>query len=825
MFYGSASKRMIVVAIALMTFFWSAACVGAAKPDQWLIYWYVCGTDIESARIAFRTGTDLLSDDPNALILADPVKRPGDATRCINEVEKAALSPNVKIFMQAGGTYVWGHKKFRDNNAKFDTKSTVGAGNYLAERGMYFDEWRMLGKKWAPKPVKNGKLSRYIYDKDHRNWRPREQLPISGKPNTITDMGSQAGLIDFLKAGQRLERELYPDGNVRRLFIFVDHGIMGYYGLDGVCKDAYTKNHLSLKDIQSAFSDVKDGWTNSEDKPFEVVAFDACVMSTYETAFALKDTANYMVASQEETHGKVMFGYTGLLNELSNEPTMSGANLGRVICKTYWTDSKNTDKEFGISANTMLTLSVVDLSENKMDALKNAYENFGREARAFAQQHSDELIQTVTKFSNAANRAEKYPSVAAAMTFGGYSAPELVDLRGLVKNLGQNIPELKQVGKELVDAIDGAVIYQKRGDSLKSGGGLSIYYPFDLLDSGVNIGKYKEFIETAQLTPKTQGELYEFLYNGLIKNGLSNGQLVLTIDPKTKRPGIGIPEHSPLSMRELAEIAVEVDENKKTAWIELDEDQCKKIEGVRCNLIYVNSVEDKLYAKILGNDVGIKSDWQEGIFESTFDGKWVTIAGQPIFAQVVSDSTRKNKKGKKVGGSELSAVPILLNGEVRLLFVTCEYPKQKFTVVGASPLADNNGMPAGEIYGLKQGDVVTPIYVNSHLSEDDIDKVEERAQKIYGRTLDDLSDEEKIDVAQGMYNVSFGAPITLDSDKLKIEMSALPDGNYVYVFEFINPIGGKNNVRTEEAAIFKIRDGNIIEVKHSDDIEELKDFR
>ncbi len=807
-----------------MTMLWTPVCECAEKPDQWLVYWYVCGTDIESARIAFRTGTNLLSDDPNALFLADPVKKPGDATRCINEVEKATLSPNIKIFMQAGGTYVWGHKKFRDNNAKFDTRDTLSANNFLNNKGIHFQEWYLTK---ASKPVKPGKLSRYVYDQNHRNWLPREQLPISGKPNTITDMGSQAGLIDFLKAGQRLERELYPDGNVRRAFIFVDHGVTALYGLYGICKDAYTGNALSLQDIQSAFSNVKDGWTNPEDKPFEVVAFDACVMSVYETAIAVKDAANYMVASQEETVGKVMFGYTGLLNELSSNPAMSGAELGRVICKTYWDDSKKTDKEFGTTANTVLTLSVVDLSEKKMDALTTAYSNFGKEAQDFARQHPEEFLQIFTKLKNAANRAEKYPSTAmvtAAATppfFGKYDAPLLVDLQGLAKNTGQNVPELKQVSKDLVAAVEDAVIYQKRGDSLKQGGGLSIWYPVDLINSGKNIKAYQEFIAESQLTPKTQGNLYGLLYEGL--------------------KAINASDHDPLALSELKDAFVEVNENKKTAWVELDEDQCKKIEGVRFNLVQVQAIEDKLQGRVLGVDSGMRADWKAGKFESTFDGKWIAIEGQPVFAQVVSGAARANKRGKKIGGSEICSIPILLNNKMCMLFVTCEYPKEKFTVIGAVPivnergqivvdekrrlLVDEKGMPRGLLYGFNPGDVVTPIQVKFALSEDDVDNIELRAQKIYGRAFDDLSDEEKIHITQDIPYGELGTPITVGNQKLKVAMSALPDGNYAYMFEFVNPINSKYNARADEIAIFKVRDGKIVEVKHSDDIEDLKDFR
>lgn len=59
-----------------------------------------------------------MSDDPNALKLAEPDRHPGDATLSIKEVEKAELSPNVKIFMQAGGTYIEDMKNFAISTPK-----------------------------------------------------------------------------------------------------------------------------------------------------------------------------------------------------------------------------------------------------------------------------------------------------------------------------------------------------------------------------------------------------------------------------------------------------------------------------------------------------------------------------------------------------------------------------------------------------------------------------------------------------------------------------------------------------------------------------------
>ncbi|MBQ6296562.1 MAG: hypothetical protein IJK81_02585 [Selenomonadaceae bacterium] len=225
-------KRTILAAIILVATLCFMVKSDAAKNDNWLVYWYVCGTDIETTRIAFGNGTNLMSNDSKALILAEPDREPGDATRSIKEVEKATLSPNVRIFMQAVGTYIWGHEKFRDLNAKIQTNVTAynrnADGTFSPVQGTVLSGRKVRIPQWflntVEKPEVNGKIGRYVYDKYHRNWHAREQLPISGAQDTETDMSSQAGLVSFLQAGQRLEQSLYPDGNVRRVFIFVDHG-------------------------------------------------------------------------------------------------------------------------------------------------------------------------------------------------------------------------------------------------------------------------------------------------------------------------------------------------------------------------------------------------------------------------------------------------------------------------------------------------------------------------------------------------------------------------------------------------------------------------
>lgn len=836
-------KRTIAAVMILAAMMCLTVTADAAKSDKWIVYWYVCGTDIETTRIALHPYSDLMSDDPNALILADPDRSPGDATRCIQEVEAANLSPEVKIFMQAGGTYVWGHKKFRDLNAKFDTMgSVVGADNFLFEKqGVWFSQWRFAkaGGSTLAKPVANGKVGRYVYDKYHRNWHPRELLPVpSDQTNgagTETDMGSLEGFKSFLEAGQEFERSVYPDGNVRRVLILVDHGVTFTGGLYGICSDEYTGNSLSLKAIQDAFAQVQNGWANPEEKPFEVIAFDACVMSAYETAMAVKDAANYMVASQEETHGQVMLGYTGLLNDLSKNPSMSGAQLGKVFCNTYWDDSKAVDKKWNTNINTMLTFSVVDLSDAKMEALKTAYADFSQEALDVVKKNPDEFVQTLAKFARAANGAEKYPSEAAGAVFSNYSVPRFVDLKGFAKNTAQRFPELKKSGDTLAAAIDSAVIYQKRGEGLNRGGGLSVFYPFDLIGSfGQNIADYQTVAASDKLASETQGDFYKYIYD----NVTQNLQLVAVprfdrktgqdqVDPKTGKviadPQWQIPENSLFDLSDLSKVEVQLDENKKTTWVELDEQDRNRIEDVRCQVLMLGEFDadtERLSGLYLGLDNSLKENWETGKFESTFDGKWLMLDGHIVSSFVTSDATKKNKSGKKINGTELYVVPVKINGRECALLVSCTYPNEKFRIIGARPLLEKSQISLdGELIALSKGDVIEPLYTAFNMSESDLEKIAAEALRRYNRPLEQLPPDLQRELMAGYAGLFPGSAFTI-GDKPKIEQGTVPDGVYAYVFEFFTPIGGA--VRTEQGVAFVVKDGKVALVRHLAEIDNVR---
>ena len=136
-------------------------------------------------------------------------------------------------------------------------------------------------------------------------------------------MGSADTLADFVSWGV----ENYPAENMG--LVFWNHG---GGSISGVCFDElYESDSLSLREIDKALNSVYDKMTDK----FEFIGFDACLMSTLETANILVPYANYMFASEELEPGGG-WNYTDIMNYLAENPDASGAELGEMQCASYY---------------------------------------------------------------------------------------------------------------------------------------------------------------------------------------------------------------------------------------------------------------------------------------------------------------------------------------------------------------------------------------------------------------------------------------------------------------------------------------------------------
>ena len=268
-------------------------------------------------------------------------------------------------------------------------------------------------------------------------------------------------LSDFIRYGAKK----FPAN--RMALIFWDHGGGSVSGF-GYDEKYASSGSMDLAEIDQALTDggVK----------FDFVGFDACLMATTETALMLADHADYMIAS-EETEPGIGWYYTDWLTNLSKNTSMDTVSLGREIIDDF---VETCDRK---CRGQSTTLSIVDLAEAEATI---------PEALAAFSSDTCDLI-----------RNEEYARVSNARSgsreFGASSRIDQVDLAHLARNMGTD------EGRALVDAIEGAVKYNRTSSNMTNAYGLSIYFPFrkaSMVDTAVDtyeqIGMDEEYLRCIQ---------------------------------------------------------------------------------------------------------------------------------------------------------------------------------------------------------------------------------------------------------------------------------------------------------------------------------------
>ncbi len=164
----------------------------------------------------------------------------------------------------------------------------------------------------------------------------------------LADMGTPSTLTEFLKWGV----SNYPAE--RYVAILWDHGggTIGSYGSDSIYSTATYSSGIDVYELRKAFAD--------SGCHFDIIGFDACLMATFENAYALSDCADYLLASEETEWGYGWY-YTDWLNKLGTTPSMSTVDLGKNIVDSYANQIDRYNSATG--QNVAYTLSFSDLKK------------------------------------------------------------------------------------------------------------------------------------------------------------------------------------------------------------------------------------------------------------------------------------------------------------------------------------------------------------------------------------------------------------------------------------------------------------------------------
>ncbi len=572
------------------------------KNTTWAIYWYLCGSDLET--------------------------KGGCATRDLQELMNANLPDNVTVIIQTGGA-----------------------------------------RRWQNNFVKADRLQRWVYQGGDFRLVAEEENASMGNPRTLADF------LDFC------ERNFPAD---HRCAILWNHG---GGSVSGVAYDEnYSYDSLTLSEMYTAFTAVFE--PDEKQPPLAMIGFDACLMATIDVAYTFHGLAEYLVAS-EETEPGYGWDYEAWLKRLGQNPAMSPAMLGRIICETY-AESCAAKKQQGT-----MTLSLTDLKQ--IGELVNAYEAFGVEALQAATKDSGFF----NRFARAAARSENYGGNSREVGF-----TNMVDLGHLARLTSDMLPSAARV----TNALKNCVLYQVNGSYRTEATGLSCYYSYSGNEKELNA-----YIE--------QGVGDAFAYYNLF--GLS-GKLPGAGQAYLQQAGAApvAPQAPQVITSALGwdNIALTVDENGNSC-LNLGPQADDILAGISFLLYYVDEENDLMMW--LGTDNDMDGAWEEGVFYDNFRGVWGALNGRLVFMELTFEGDDYN----------LYAVPVLLNGEECHLQVVYDFNAEAWSILGARQGLEDNGMGNKNLRLLKKGDVITTLWYITSFEEDEDFTIIEKDRFVIDETL------------------------------------------------------------------------------------------
>ncbi len=280
-------------------------------------------------------------------------------------------------------------------------------------------------KQWQNSTISSG---------TNQLWRVREGglEPLEKKlgKKSMTDPATLAEFIQYCAKN-------YPAN--RYMLVLWDHGggSLSGYGYD----EYFPSDSMTLDEMDAA---LEEGGVQ-----FDIIGFDACLMSTLETAVVCQRYGDYMIAS-EATEPGVGWYYTDWLSSLCENPSISSVALGKEIIDDFSSACKRD------AASSKATLALLDLAEL-----------------------SGTLPADFNRFSTSITSlidANEYASVSRARAntrdFSVSSQINQIDLIQFAENLGTS------EGKALSQTLQSAIKYHRASTNVTNANGVSIFFPY-----------------------------------------------------------------------------------------------------------------------------------------------------------------------------------------------------------------------------------------------------------------------------------------------------------------------------------------------------------
>ncbi|MEM7347813.1 MAG: clostripain-related cysteine peptidase, partial [Chloroflexota bacterium] len=300
---------------------------------------------------------------------------------------------------------------------------------------------RAAGSSWSD-------TRRYkIVPDDDINTFTTEPIEIIGELN----MGDPSVLADFIDWGLTN----YPAK--RHALIMWDHGV----GWSGIADDDTNNDQLTLDELERGLAAglVNQVHPQKDAFQFDMIGFDACLMGQLDVYQALVPYASAAAASEELTPA-AGWPYTNWLNELQKNSDGGGQTAARLATETfidYYTNEAPAD---------FVTMSAINLEE--VSTVTSSLNNLTNLL--------SEDINLASSLIAPARAGTEIYAKAYGLDAEQYGA---IDLHHFATILGDQSPDpaIATLASEVAEAVDQAVIANKRGRGLPHAAGISLYFP------------------------------------------------------------------------------------------------------------------------------------------------------------------------------------------------------------------------------------------------------------------------------------------------------------------------------------------------------------
>lgn len=322
-----------------------------------------------------------------------------------------------------------------------------------------------LNTKFPGQPKVSRKL---VIHQGYITQHGRDKVNDSGDPQTVITACKWA-------------MKHYPAQNFVLVFWNHGSGSLNRACPRSVCYDDTTGNYLTDAKLQEALEQI----IQIHGKKLDIIAFDACLMADIEVAYAIKNYAHYMVASQETIPG-TGYGYDYALADVAKHP-MHPYQLVKLMVHAY-------DKEYKDIANDY-TLSGVHLS--KVDILT---------------QNTNRIAQTLSTLLQNDLTTKCYKAIRSCVRHCTSFDKKYIDMFHFYVNLQQRLQDicpsnteqkyLDELLEEGLSIITKSVIDNVFGPDYPNCHGLSIYFDPKRIDESyrttvwANESQWLKFLET-----------------------------------------------------------------------------------------------------------------------------------------------------------------------------------------------------------------------------------------------------------------------------------------------------------------------------------------